>query len=101
MSWSLICVLCELALIVCSIQLELSLPGVPLARPPALQVDAEGTAFVAAGNQLLRLSSDLLPEQSTTLSSDAVNISLSSGGEWLVVCTTDLSCAVHNASNLV
>ena len=79
---------------------EFSLPNVPLARPPTLQVDAEGRAFVAAGNQLLRLSSDLLPEQSITLSSDAVNISLSSGGEWLVVCTTDLSCAVHNASNL-
>ena len=84
----------------CSTQLGFPLPNVPLARPPTLQVDAEGRAFVAAGNQLLRLSSDLLPEQSITLSSIAVNISLSSGGEWLVVCTTDLSCAVHNASNL-
>ncbi len=87
------------ALVVCSSQF--SLPNVPLARPPALQVDAKGRAFVAAGDQLLRLSStDLLPEQNITLSSDAVNISLSSGGEWLVVCTTDLSCSVHNTSNL-
>ena len=95
----LLLVVLECALL-CSYQLEFPLPNVPLARPATLQVDAEGRAFVAAGNQLLRLSSDLLPEQSITLSSDAVNISLSSGGEWLVVCTTDLSCAVHNASNL-
>ena len=76
-----------------------SLPD-PLPRPPNLQVDQEGRAFVAAGSQLLRLSSSLVPEQTVNLSSVAVNISLSSGGEWLVVCTTDLSCAVHNASDL-
>ena len=69
-------------------------------RPPALQVDGEGRAFVTAGNQLLRLNSDLDIEQSVTLSSDAVNISLSSGGEWLVVCSADLSCAVHSANDL-
>jgi len=63
-------------------------------------VDARGRAFVAAGNQLLRLNSDLVPEQNITLSSVAVNISLSSGGEWLVVCTADFTCAVHNASDL-
>ena len=49
---------------------------------------------------MLRLNSDLGIEQSVTLSSDAVNISLSSGGEWLVVCSADLSCAVHSANDL-
>ena len=75
---------------------------VPLesSRPPALQVDGEGRAFVAAGNQLLRLNSDLGIEESVTLFSDAVNISLSSGGEWLVVCSADLSCAVHSVNDL-
>ena len=69
-------------------------------RPPAQQVDGEGRAFVAAGNQLLRLNSDLGIEQNITLSSDAVNISLSSGEEWLVVCSADLSCVVHSANDL-
>ena len=87
------------SLIVLTLGQTFSLPD-PLPRPPNLQVDQEGRAFVAAGSQLLRLSSSLVPEQTVNLSSVAVNISLSSGGEWLVVCTTDLSCAVHNASDL-
>ena len=52
----------QCALFLCSSQLQFPLPNVPLARPPTLQVDAEGRAFVAAGNQLMRLSSDLLPQ---------------------------------------
>ena len=84
----------------CTLQLQqFTVPG-ESSRPPALQVDGEGRAFVAAGNQLLRLNSDLGIEQSVALSSDAVNISLSSGGEWLVVCSADLSCAVHRANDL-
>ena len=71
-----------------------------LSRPPTLQVDGEGRAFVAAGRQLLRLKSELVPEQNITLSAGAVNISLSSGGERLVVCLEDTSCAVYNASDL-
>ena len=71
-----------------------------LSRPPTLQVDGEGKAFVAAGRQLLRLNSELVPEQNITLSAGAVNISLSSGGERLVVCLEDSSCAVYNASDL-
>ena len=91
------CLLVLLSL--CNALSNFTVPGEP-SRPPALQVDGEGRAFVAAGNQLLRLNSDLGIEQSVTLSSDAVNISLSSGGEWLVVCSSDLSCAVHSANNL-
>ena len=71
-----------------------------LPRPPTLQVDGEGRAFVAAGRQLLRLNSELVPEQNITLSAGALNISLSSGGERLVVCLEDSSCAVYNASDL-
>ena len=87
------------ALSLCNALSNFTVPG-QSSRPPALQVDGEGRAFVAAGNQLLRLNSDLGIEQSVTLSSDAVNISLSSGGEWLVVCSADLSCAVHSANDL-
>ena len=60
-----------------------SLPDQPLPRPPKyLQVDGRGKVFVTAGSQLLRLDSSLVPEQTVNLSSVAVNISLSSGGEW-------------------
>ena len=88
-----------IAISLCNSLSNFTVPG-ESSRPPALQVDGEGRAFVAAGNQLLRLNSDLGIEQSVTLSSDAVNISLSSGGEWLVVCSADLSCAVHSANDL-
>ena len=71
-----------------------------LSRPPTLQVDGEGRAFVAAGRQLLRLNSELVPEQNITLSAGAVTISLSSGGARLVVCLEDSSCAVYNTSDL-
>ena len=33
-------------------------------------------------------------------SPSVVNISLNSDGRWLVVCLTDLSCEVYNATNL-
>jgi hypothetical protein len=59
-----------------------------------------GRAFVAAGRQLLRLNRVLVPEQNITLSSGAVDISLSSGGESLVVCFENRSCAVYNTSDL-
>ena len=89
------------ALSLCNALSNFTVPGAgESSRPPALQVDGEGRAFIAAGNKLLRLNSDLGIEQSVTLSSDAVNISLSSGGEWLVVCSADLSCAVHSANDL-
>ena len=83
-----------------AISLSFSVPNQPLPRPPNLQVDGQGRAFVTAGNQLMRLDSSLVPEQTVNLSSVAVNMSLSSGGDWLVVCTTNLSCTVHDANDL-
>ena len=58
-----------------------------------------GKVYASAGNQLYRLYSDLVQEESWGLRTDAVNISLSSDGRWLVVCLTDLSCEVYNANN--
>ena len=97
--------LCVLLVLICCYELRsqeqsFSLPNQPLPRPPSLHVDGQGRAFVTAGNQLMRLDSSLVPEQTVNLSSVAVNMSLSSGGDWLVVCTTNLSCAVHDANDL-
>ena len=71
-----------------------------LSRSPGLQVDGDGKVYTAGGSQLYRLNSNLVQEESLELKTDAVNISLSSDGRWLVVCLTDLSCEVYNASNL-
>ena len=79
---------------------QITVAGGSMSRPPTLQVDGEGRAFVGAGRQLLRLNSELVPEQNITMSAGVVNISLSSGGERLVVCLEDSSCAVYNASDL-
>ena len=68
-------------------------------RSPGLQVDGDGKLYASAGNQLYRLDSNLVQEESRGLRADAVNISLSSDGLWLVVCLTDLSCEVYNANN--
>ena len=62
-------------------------------------MDEDGKIYTAAGSQLYRLNSDLVQEESWPLRTDAVNISLSSDGRWLVVCLTDLSCEVYNANN--
>ena len=79
---------------------QFDLPGRPLIHYPGLQVDSEGRTFVAAGNQLLRLSSDLVVEQNVSLAYRAVNISISPEGERLMVCKADLSCVVYNTSDL-
>lgn len=81
-------------------QQQFDLPGNSLFSYQDLQVDGEGRAFVAAGNQLLRLSSSLVMEQNVILSSRAVKISLSPGGEKLLVCTADISCVMYNAGDL-
>ena len=76
--------------------------GLPssLSRPLSLQVDGSGRVFVGAGDQLIRLDSNLVPQENLTLASEVVvNISLSSDGSRLVVCLTDLSCAVYNATD--
>ena len=75
-----------------------SFPSSP-SRSPGLQVDGDGKFYVSAGNQLYRLNSDLVQEESWGLGTDALSISLSSDGRWLVVCLTDLSCEVYNAYN--
>ena len=69
-------------------------------RSPRLQVDVvTRKVYTSAGNQLYRLDSNLQQEEKKTLTSDSLNISLSSDGRWLVVCLTDLSCEVYNATN--
>ena len=75
-----------------------NLPSSP-SRSPGLQVDGAGKIYTSAGSQLYRLNSNLVQEDMRNLSSVAVNISLSSDGRWLVVCLTDLSCEVYNATN--
>jgi hypothetical protein len=62
-------------------------------------LNRDGRIYSAAGIQLYRLNSNLVQEESWGLRTDAVNISLSSDGLWLVVCLTDLSCEVYNANN--
>ena len=70
-----------------------------LSRFSGLQSDATGKVYASSGSQLYRLNSNLQLEETRHLSSEAVNISLSSDGRWLVVCLTDLSCEVYNATN--
>ena len=79
--------------------LRFDFPSSP-SRSPGLQVDRDGKVYASAGSQLYRLNSNLQLEETRILSSEAVNISLSSDGRWLVVCLTDLSCEVYNATNL-
>ena len=64
------------------------------------EVDEAGRMFVSAGNYLYQLNSNLELDTMKTLSSETVNISLSSDGSRLVVCMTDLSCEIYNAANL-
>ena len=64
------------------------------------EVDERGMVFVSAGSHLYRLNGSLELKEMKALSSESVNISLSSDGRWLVVCMTDLSCEVYNAANL-
>ena len=86
---------------ICTGQLsQFDLPGQPSINYTGLQVDSEGWTFVAAGNQLLRLSSELVVEQNVSLAYRAVNISISPEGERLMVCKADLSCVVYNTSDL-
>ena len=86
-------------LVIVSSGQQFNFPSSP-SRSPGLQVDGAGKIYTSAGSRLYRLNSTtLVPEDMTNLSSEAVNISLSSDGRWLVVCLTDLSCEVYNATN--
>ena len=77
-------------------------PNSPSTTAPGLSVDSTGRVFVSAGNRLFRLSPDLVEEQSISLSADVVDrgIALSGDGSKVVVCLTDLSCSVYNATDL-
>ncbi len=68
---------------------------------PGLQVDSTGRAFLAAGNNLYRLSTQLTPEETVDLGATVITrgLALSSTGT-VVVCLENLSCSVYNGSNL-
>ena len=70
------------------------------ARPSDMKVDDGGRVFLAAGNQLLRLDSTLALQENMTLGSNVLRVALSSDERRVVVCLSDLSCAVYNASDL-
>ena len=74
-----------------------------LPDPPSdLRVDCSGTVFVAAGNELFRLDSDFVQQESMELAMSPTaiqRIALSQDGSRVVVCLDDESCAVYNASN--
>ena len=64
-----------------------------------MKVDGGGRVFLAAGNQLLRLESTLALQENVTLGSSVLKVALSSDERRVVVCLSDLSCAVYNASD--
>ncbi|XP_064399093.1 plexin-A1-like isoform X2 [Halichondria panicea] len=68
---------------------------------PGLQVDSTGRAYLAAGNNLYRLSAQLTPDETVDLGATVITrgLALSSTGT-VVVCLVDLSCSVYNGSNL-
>ena len=57
--------------------------------------------FLSSERLLYRLNGTTFElEEKRNLSTEVVGIALSSDDRWLVVCLTDLSCEVYNASNL-
>ena len=64
-----------------------------------MKVDSGGWVFLAAGNQLLRLNSTLTLQENVTLDSSVLRVALSSDERRVVVCLSDQSCAVYNASD--
>ena len=69
------------------------------ASPSDMKVDGDGRVFLAAGNQLLRVDSSLALQENMTLGSSVLRVALSSDERRVVVCLSDLSCAVYNASD--
>ena len=69
------------------------------ASPSDMKVDGDGRVFLAAGNQVLRLDSSLALQENMTLGSGVLRVALSSDERRVVVCLSDLSCAVYNASD--
>ena len=74
----------------------------PSVNAPGLQIDSSGRTFVSAGSTLYRLSPELVEEENVSLSVPVVDrgLSLSADGARLVVCLTNLSCSVFNATHL-
>ena len=64
-----------------------------------MKVDCKGRIFLAAGNKLLRLDSSLALQENVTLDSSVLRVALSSDERRAVVCLSDQSCAVYNASD--
>ena len=64
-----------------------------------MKVDGGGRVFIGAGNQLLRLDSTLTLQENVTLGSSVLRVALSSDERRVVVCLSDLSCAVYNSSD--
>ena len=69
------------------------------AHPSDMKVDGDGRVFLAGSNQLLRLDSTVALQENMTLSSSVLKVALSSDERRVVVCLSDLSCAVYNASD--
>ena len=69
------------------------------AGPSDMKVDGDGQVFLATGNQLLRLDSSLALQENVTLDSSVLRVALSSDERRVVVCLSDLSCAVYNTSD--
>ena len=94
--WRTFCTLNLLLLVVGETQQrEFSLS----AAPSDMKVDGGGRVFLAAGNQLFRLDSTLALQENMTLSSSVLRVALSSDERRVVVCLSDMSCAVYNASD--
>ena len=68
---------------------------------PGLQVDSNGSTYLAADNYLYRLNAQLVEQERVDLGGTVYfeALALSSTG-MLVVCLQDFSCSVYNASNL-
>ena len=64
-----------------------------------MKVDGDGRVFLAAGNQLFRLDSTLALQENVTLDNNVLRVALSSDERRVVVCLSDLSCALYNASD--
>ena len=64
-----------------------------------MTVDGGGGVFLAAANQLLRLDSTLALQENVTLSNNVLSVALSSDERRVVVCLSDMSCAVYNATD--
>ena len=95
--WRTVCTLSLLLLVIGEThQREFSLS----AGPSDMKVDGSGRVFLAAGNQLLRLDSTLALQENVTLGGSVLRVALSSDERRVVVCLSDLSCAVYNASDL-